>query len=107
MAPVELPQLWPDLIDLLLNLLKPHQLQPTEPANAPDMAASTSSANVNKHALSALSMEKVVDILAQLYRSACWPTAASSSTSCCVERTACLVADSSFLHSLYSHGRIG
>ena len=67
MAPVELPQLWPDLIDLLLNLLKPHQLQPAD--STPD-DASAAGANVNKHALTALSMEKVVDILAQLYRSA-------------------------------------
>ena len=27
LAPAELPQLWPDLIQLLLNLLRPHQLE--------------------------------------------------------------------------------
>lgn len=76
MAPVELPQLWPDLIDLLLNLLKPHQLQPDDSASdarPPDTAGGTGSANVNKHALTALSMEKVVEILSQLYRSALIP----------------------------------
>jgi hypothetical protein len=76
MAPVELPQLWPDLIDLLLNLLKPHQLQPDDSAldaRPPDAAGGTGSANVNKHALTALSMEKVVEILSQLYRSALIP----------------------------------
>lgn len=72
MAPVELPQLWPDLIDLLLNLLKPHQLQPADPTpdgRPADTAGGSGSTNVNKHALTALSMEKVVEILSQLYRS--------------------------------------
>lgn len=77
LAPLEQPQLWPDLIDLLLSLLKPHQLQPSDSA-ASNAAAADGGANVNKHALTALSMEKVVEILAQLYRSgpllACpWP----------------------------------
>ncbi|BDA41918.1 Protein MON2 homolog [Coccomyxa sp. Obi] len=92
MAPVELPQLWPDLIDLLLNLLKPHQLQPSEPANAPDTAAGTSSTNVNKHALSALSMEKVVDILAQLYRDqAPWQARADTFAQVVAGLGACMV----------------
>ena len=77
LAPAELPQLWPDLLQLLLNLLRPHQLlaqassvPAQEPAAAVQQSPGAKSSNVNRHALSALSMETAVDILAQLYRCA-------------------------------------
>lgn len=74
LAPVDLPQLWPDLIDLLLNLLKPNMVEGPSSAEsrvAADATASSSGgggSNVNKHAITSLSMEKTIEILAQLYR---------------------------------------
>ncbi len=67
LAPSELPQLWPDLIQLHLNLLQPQQLPP-QGMVAPGVAEGQVHANVNKHALTALSMEKTVEMLAALYR---------------------------------------
>lgn len=64
LAPTELPQLWPDLIQLHINLLQPQQLL----LQASQDAEGHAHANVNKHALTALSMEKTAEMLAALYR---------------------------------------
>jgi hypothetical protein len=67
LAPTELPQLWPDLIQLHINLLQPQQL-PSRTSLAAGAAESHAHTNVNKHALTALSMEKTAEMLAALYR---------------------------------------
>ena len=67
LVPSELPQLWPDLIQLHLNLLQPQQLPP-QGMLAPGAPEGHVHANVNKHALTALSMEKTAEMLAALYR---------------------------------------
>lgn len=67
LAPAELPQLWPDLIQLHINLLQPQQL-PSQASLAAGAVESHAHANVNKHALTALSMEKTAEMLAALYR---------------------------------------
>lgn len=64
LAPTEVPQLWPDLIQLHLNLVQPRHL----PLQAADSSQGEAHANVNRHALTALSMEKTVEMLAALYR---------------------------------------
>ena len=67
LAPTEVPQLWPDLIQLHLNLLQPQQL-PTQASLAAEASGVEAHANVNRHALTALSIEKTVEMLAALYR---------------------------------------
>ena len=67
LAPSELPQLWPDLIQLHLNLLQPQQL-PLQGQLSAGAAEGHTHANANKHALTALSMEKTAEMLAALYR---------------------------------------
>ncbi len=67
LAPMELLQLWPHLIQLHINLLQPRQL-PSQASLAANAAESHAHANVNKHALTALSMEKTAELLAALYR---------------------------------------
>ena len=67
LAPTEVPQLWPDLIQLHLNLLQPQHL-PSQAALAAEASEGDAHGNVNRHALTALSMEKTVEILAALYR---------------------------------------
>ena len=67
LAPTEVPQLWPDLIQLHLNLLQPQHL-PSQASLAAGPAETDAHANVNRHALTALSMEKTVEMLAALYR---------------------------------------
>jgi hypothetical protein len=97
LAPAELPQLWPDLLQLLLNLLRPRQLllsqsqaaaasspahdAPQQQQQQQQLSAASKASNVNRHALSALSMETAVDILSQLYRWATCRRAASSLSS--------------------------
>lgn len=60
----QLPQLWPDLILTLLHLIRPDLLQ----LAAPSLGGSFNSTNINKRALTSLAQERVVDIVAQLYR---------------------------------------
>lgn len=67
LAPTELPQLWPDLIQLHLNLLQPQHL-PSQASLSAESSEGHAHANVNRHALTALSMEKTAEMLAALYR---------------------------------------
>ena len=78
LVPLPRSALWPDLIALLLHLLRPHQLEAQaeglgpqadgEASDLPALMPGPTSIVVNRHALSALSMEKTVEILAALYR---------------------------------------
>jgi hypothetical protein len=73
LAPADMPELWPDLIDLLLHLLKPHLVEAagSVEARAAEASPSGGATHVNKHAITSLSMEKAVEILAHLYRYLC------------------------------------
>lgn len=105
LGPTQLPQLWPDLLQLLLNLLRPQALEALSSAveqqqqHTVGAGSPPKSSNVNRHALSALSMEAAVDILSQLYRSR--SLCEMYCTSHTIQAAACLlVSTSSLLHVL-------
>lgn len=62
--PQHLLELWPELVVTLLRLIRPNLLS----TPAAPLSSSFNSSNINKHALSSLAQERVLDTVAQLYR---------------------------------------
>lgn len=85
LVPLQPPELWPELLDSLIQLLKPHLLEGQQHQqqlqqqlklqqrqgsfNARGPAAPSSNNNsLHRPALSSLSMERALEILLQLYK---------------------------------------